>query len=111
MTVPPAPPPSLLTYLPPPLHSAPSPVSLTLAGTALASTPRVEFILTAPGNNMTADAVLLNDVPLGVDASGMLAAQPIPGKVIAAGGAGAITLPGQSYGYIVLTGAGAAACV
>ncbi len=90
------------------INVAPAPVALSLSG-ALSPSPRVEFILSAPSGNMTADAVLLNDTPLGVDGTGRLAAQPIPGKTVPAGGAG-LSLPSQSYGFVVLQAAAASAC-
>ena len=83
-------------------------VALALGG-GLPSTPRVEFFLEAPGGNLTADALLLNGAPLGVDADGRLAAQPVPGAAVGAAGGG-ISLPPLSYGFVVLTAARAPAC-
>ena len=89
------------------INLAASSVALALGG-GLGDGPRVEFILTAPNGNLTADALLLNGVPLGVDSSGKLAVQPIPGKAVAGGAA--IVLPEQSFGFLVFPGAGAVAC-
>ena len=88
------------------INVASTPVSLALGG-GLATLPRTEFIMTAPGGDLTADGALLNGVLLSVDGAGKLPAQPIPGV---AGAGTLITLPSESYGYIVLPGAGAAAC-
>lgn len=85
-------------------------VLLALSGGLTADAPRVEFLLTAPGGNMTADALLLNGVALGVDAEGRLPQQPLPGKSVPAGGA-SLTLPARSYGFVLLPGAQAVACV
>lgn len=82
-----------------------------MLGGGLASTPRNEFVLTAPNGNMTADAVLLNGAPLGVDSTGRLSALPIVGRSIPPTGNAVITLPAHSYGYFVLTAANAPACV
>ena len=79
------------------INMAEEAVELSVSG--VQATPRVEFILTAPGGNLTADAVLLNGERWGVDAQGNLPVQPVPGKRIAAGGAG-ISLPGGSYGFL-----------
>ena len=88
------------------VNLAAAPVALALAG-GLAAAPRVEFVLTAPSGNLTADALLLNGEVLAVDPSGRLAAQPVPGLTVPAGG---IELPAQSYGFIVLSAAAAPAC-
>ena len=89
------------------INLADAPLDLALGG-GLAAAPRVEFFLTAPGGNLTADAVLLNGAPLTVDAQGRLAQQPVPGRAVSA--AGAPSLPPQSFGFIVLTAAAAPAC-
>lgn len=71
--------------------------------------PRVEFVLTPPaGGGLTSDAALLNGAPLGVDAAGRLPAQPVPGRAVAEG---ALELPPQSLGFVVLSAAAAPACV
>lgn len=82
-------------------------VALSVEGVA-SSSPRLQYVLTAPGGNLTADAVLLNGAPLGVDGAGRLPAQPIPGAPVAA--PGPLSLPPFSYGFFVLTGADAGAC-
>lgn len=91
------------------INLAPSPVALTLGG-ALPASPRVEYVMTAPGGNLTADGVLLNGVLLAVDGAGRLPAQPVPGAPVPAGAPG-IVVPRYSYGFVVLGGAGAAACM
>lgn len=63
------------------------------------ATPRVEFILTAPNANLTADAVLLNGEAWSVNDEGKLPVQPVPGKQIPAGGPD-ILLPADSYGFL-----------
>ena len=75
--------------------------------------PRVEYALTAPRGDLTADGVLLNGSPLGVDARGALPALPVPGAAVPAGGSAApppLLLPPQAYGFVVLPAAGAPAC-
>ena len=79
------------------LHAAP--VALALAG--IGASPRVEFILTPPAGNLTADAVLLNGAMLAVDAAGELPAIPVPGKAVPAGG-DPLVLPPTSYGFVTL---------
>ena len=89
------------------MNLAAAPLALALGG-ALPAAPRVEFVLESPSGNLTADALLLNGAPLTVDARGRLAAQPVPGKAVAAGG---IVIPPQSYGFVVLSAAQAQACL
>jgi hypothetical protein len=85
-----------------------APVALALAGVGAAA-PRVEFILTPPGGNLTADGALLNGALLAVDAAGALPVMPVPGKVVPAGG-GPIVLPATSYGFVTLPEAASKAC-
>ena len=76
--------------------------------------PRAEFVLTsgAAGSNpatLTGDAIYLNGALLSADAAGTLSPPfPFSGRAVAAGG---IVLPPLSYGFLVLEGAAAAACV
>ena len=79
---------------------------VALALTNIAQSPRVEYFMTAPGGNLTADAALLNGALLEVDADGRLPAQPLPGNPKS----GAIALPPYSYGFIIFPQAGASAC-
>jgi hypothetical protein len=78
-------------------------------------TPRVEYILTPPGGNVTADAVLLNGAPLEVDGDGnVVGGLPVVGVGVGVGeGVGAdpgLVLPPLSVGFVVLEGAGAEGC-
>lgn len=82
---------------------ASAPVELSLPS-AIPSTPREEFFLTAPGGNLVADSLLLNGAPDGDGKIGL----PIAGKVV---GQGPINLPGESYGFVLLSAAAARACM
>jgi len=87
------------------INLAAAPVALSLGG-GLAPAPRVEFLLTAPDGNLTADALLLNGAALTVDAEGRLPSLPLPGNPVVAGD---IQLPAQSFGFLVLGAGGGAA--
>ena len=79
------------------------------AGAPLATTPRLEWVLTAP--SLAADAPVLNGnagAPLRVGPDGAL--PPLPGRFVGAGGPSEIALPPLSQAFIVLLGAGAPAC-
>ena len=78
------------------INMAEDAVELSLSG--VDATPRVEYVLTAPQNNMTADAVLLNGQSWSVDEAGKLPL-PVAGKQVPAGGPG-ISIPGGSYGFL-----------
>lgn len=85
-------------------------LELQLASAMAAPEPaRVEFILSAPSGNLTADAVLLNGAPWGVDGAGKLPQQPVQGHAVPQGGA-PLSLPATSYGFVVYPAAGAPAC-
>ncbi len=71
--------------------------------------PRTEYVLTAPGGDIYADGVLLNGVALQALDSGELQQWPLQGRRVAAGGS--VTVPQWSYGFLVLEGASAPACV
>jgi hypothetical protein len=88
------------------INLASDPVALML-GAGLAAAPRVEFVLTAPGGNLTADSLLLNNALLAVGSDGKLAQQPVPGEAVSAGD---IQLPAESYGFLQLNAAAAPAC-
>lgn len=90
------------------IHTGTAPLPLAL-GEGLAATPRIEWVLTPPGGNLTADAVLLNGEPLAVGPDGALPAVPVPGAGVPAGGA-PIVLPPTSAGFLLLPNAGAQAC-
>jgi len=79
------------------INTAEDVVELSLSG--LEATPRVEYVLTPPNGNLTADALFLNGESWSVDEQGNLPVQPVPGKSIPAGGPG-ISLPGGSYGFL-----------
>lgn len=85
-------------------------LALTDAGGApLATTPRLEWVFTAPG--LASDAPLLNGdatAPLHVMPDGSL--PPLRGRYVPAGGPADLTLPPHSQAFFVLLGAGAAAC-
>ena len=110
-------------------HAVSARISVTKAagGTPfyISSTPRTEYVLTAPHNTpglfgLQSTTLLLNGVPLSVKSDGTLPV-PIPGKdiplrrrVAAAETDDAadqsITVPAYSYGFIVLSAAGAPVC-
>jgi len=89
------------------INLAKAPVQLTLSG--LDATPRVEYVLTAPNGNLTADAVLLNGEAWSVNDEGKLPVQPVPGKEIPAGGPD-ISLPAASYGFLTFEQPAIKAC-
>ena len=72
--------------------------------------PRTEYIVTPIRTDNTADAVLLNGVLLGVNATGHLPALPIPGAEVTDGGT-PLLLAGYSVGFIVLPAARHPACM
>jgi hypothetical protein len=86
------------------------PQDLAVAGVA-ATAPRVEFVLTAPGGNLSSFTPMLNGggAPLRLNDDGSL--PPFPGAFVAEGGAALLTLPPRSQGFFVLLGAGAPACM
>ncbi len=87
-------------------------VSLTDAatGSALATLPRDEYILTACNNSTTAPVLNGKEgAPLMLLKTGALPPIP-PRKVTLAGGNTLLTLPSLSFGYFVLPEAGAQAC-
>jgi hypothetical protein len=93
-------------------------VPITLSPTTASSsspiplTPRLEYVFTAPGGNLSSTTPVLNGneaSPLRLADDG--SAPPMPGKAIPAGDpATVLTLPPYSAGFFVLLGAGAAAC-
>ena len=74
---------------------------------ALSGAATVSHIMTAPGGDLQADAVLLNGQPLTLAAGGKLQEYPIGGAPAAA--AAQITLPPLAYGFVAFQ-ATAAAC-
>jgi hypothetical protein len=85
-------------------------VLFSASGDPLMTTPRLEWVLTAPG--LDADAPFLNGnttAPLRVGADGSL--PPLPGRYVPAGGPAELLLPPQSQAFFVLLGAGAEACM
>jgi hypothetical protein len=93
--------------------------SLTLladggSGAHIATTPRLEWVFTAPGGNISALSSLLNDdgggagVPLRINADGSL--PQLPARYVPAGGPEALTLPPMSQAFFVLLAADAPAC-
>ena len=83
-------------------------LALVLAG--VVTTPRLEWVFTAPGGNLSALAPLLNgnQPPLRLAPDGSLPAMP-PVEVIA-GGAAALTMPPLSQAFFVLLASKAPAC-
>lgn len=81
-------------------------VALGLGG-GLPASPRLEWLLTPPGGDLTADGVLLNGAPLGVDGGGAITL-PVAGRAVQPGGPAPV-LPAGSYGFLLLPGAGASA--
>lgn len=77
---------------------------------ALASTPRLEWVFTAPGGNLSSTAAILNGggQTLRLQPDGSLPSMP-PAQV-PTGGRADITLPPYSQGYFVLPAAAAKAC-
>ena len=90
-----------------------TPQALRLAdaasGAAIAAAPRTEWVLTAPGGNLSAASPLLNGggapLRLGEDGS----PPPTPGRAVPLG-QGGVVLPPLSQGFFLLSAAGAAAC-
>ena len=75
----------------------------------LAALPRTEYVLTAPGGNLTADAALLNGQLLFANDDGTLPQYPLPGSA-APPHAPPFAAPPWSFGFVVWPDAGAAAC-
>lgn len=93
-------------------------VPITLAPTSASSssspiplTPRLEYVFTAPGGNLSSTTPVLNGneaAPLRLAEDGT--APPMPGRAVPVGDpATVLTLPPYSAGFFVLLGAGAAA--
>ena len=74
----------------------------------LAPAPRTEFVLTAPGGDLQADAALLNGAPLAALESGEVPGWPPAGRAVQGG---EIALQPWSYGFLRLEGVSAPACV
>lgn len=91
------------------INTGAEPIQAQLEG-GLADAPRLEWILTPPGGNLTADAVLINGSPLTVDGSGKLPELPVPGASVTASDS-PIVLPPFSAGFLVLSAAAAPACM
>jgi hypothetical protein len=90
-----------------------TPVALSLVdggGAPLRTAPRLEWVLTAPGGNLSAPAPLLNGAapPLRLQSDGSL--PPMPPAPVPAGGALELLLPPFSQAFFVLQAASAAAC-
>jgi len=97
-----------------------SPVTLALSeatigggggGSApLVTTPRLTWVFSAPGGNLSALAPVLNggETPLRVNEDGSL--PPMVGAYTPAGGDAGVTLPPRSQAFVVLLGARAPAC-
>lgn len=90
-----------------------APVALSLVdggGAPLRTAPRLEWVLTAPGGNLSAPAPLLNGAapPLRLQPDGSL--PPMPPAAVPASGAQQLLLPPFSQAFFVLQGADAAAC-
>jgi hypothetical protein len=83
-------------------------VAVVVAG-GVPAVPRVEFILTPPGGNATADGVELNGGPWAVGPDGALPALPVPGHAVSDPTV-PLALPPLSYGFVVLADAAAPAC-
>ena len=64
---------------------------------------RSEFVLTAPGGDLLADAALLNGAPLAVGADGELPQWPLPGRRVPPPSAPP-TLPPHSLGLLAVSG-------
>ena len=74
----------------------------------LAQLPRTEFVLTAPGGNLSADGALLNGRLLVANADGTLPQYPLPGSD--APPQPSFAAPPWSFGLVQWTGAQAQAC-
>ena len=91
-----------------------APVILDLAaagsGAPIATTPRLAWVFSAPGGNLSATGPLLNGgaASLRIGADGSLPA--MPGDYTPIGGAQAVVLPPRSQAFIVLLDARAPAC-
>jgi len=89
-----------------------SALSLLAAGVGanIATTPRLEYIFTAPGGDIGSLSSLLNDdsTPLRVLPDGSLPS--LTARYVDVGGATDLTLPPQSQAFFVLLNAGASAC-
>jgi len=74
---------------------------------ALAAAASARYFLSAPGDDLQSDALLLNGALLALGAGGALAAYPIAGRAAAAGAP--LVLPHASYGFVAFD-ARVAAC-
>ena len=94
-------------------NPSPESASLVIAGAGQATvptTPRLEYVLTAPGNDLSTTTPALNGGPaLRINADGSL--PPLPPVWVPSGGAQALVLPPQSQAFFVLLGAGSSACM
>jgi hypothetical protein len=79
-------------------------------GAPIATTPRLTWIFSAPGGNLSALAPVLNgaETPLRVNEDGSL--PPMVGAFTPAGGDAGVALPPRSQAFVVLLGARAPAC-
>lgn len=86
------------------------PQDLDVSGVS-ATVPRVEYVLTAPGGDLSSFTPVLNadSAALRLNDDGSL--PPFAGAFVAAGGAAPLTLPPRSQGFFVLLDAGAPACM
>ena len=74
---------------------------------ALAGVTSARFFLSAPGDDLQSDVLLLNGAPLALGAGGALVQYPIAGQAAAAGAP--LVLPHMSYGFVAFD-AQVAAC-
>jgi Glycosyl hydrolase family 79, N-terminal domain len=92
------------------INPSDAPIDIELNGGIAATTPRIEYVFTAPGDNVGSLAPLLNGgtIPLRLAPDGTL--PNMPGRYISAGGAAILSLPPRSQAFFVLLAAGASVC-
>lgn len=91
-----------------------APLSLVIGNedqVAVPTTPRLEFVLTAPGGDLSSTTPVLNGdeaSPLRIGADGSL--PPMEPKWVPDFGSSTLVLPARSQAFFVLLGAGSPAC-
>ena len=93
-----------------PSNQSASLVILGQGQTAIPTTPRLEYVLTAAGNNLSTTTPVLNGgLPLRINEDGSLPL--LPPVWVPSGGLQALVLPPLSQAFFVLLGAGSGACM
>jgi hypothetical protein len=90
----------------------PSTVSVTVAlkssdGKRTSMVPRIEYVLTAGGDNLLTNDIYLNNEKMTVFENGTLPVFPIPGRRVDSLADSTLELPPWSYGFVVFEGQGA----